>query len=151
MWTTFRAGDAQSYPQVVQKLCTLTYAQGYPHAVSRSFGVVFLLLKQKTQLTNGFLGWCAGPESHSMIPPPPLHSAQILHHCDLIVCGGQCAYDVVAGFSIVLALKHLKVTGVVVVFEHLNNSICLNLYVSSMCVELYKTLSSEHVNSLQCI
>lgn len=119
------------------------------------FGVAFSQLKTKNPVDKRVFGLAIRPVTadSQLTPPAPVDPLliQVLSHSDLIVCGGQCVYDVVTGFSIVLALKHLEVTGAVVVFEHMYNPICLNLYVSSMCVELYKAFGSVHVNSLQCI
>ena len=118
-----------------------------------SFGVVFAQLKTKARLTKGAFGLASRPvcvtmQSNGAAQDDSLYLFLIIStHCDSVVCGGQRIYDVVTGCEIVFTGKHLKVTTTVIVFEHSDSAICLYLYVSSMCDELYKAFGSVHMDS----
>ena len=115
------------------------------------FGVVFAQLKTKNPVDKRVFGLASRPVTadSQLTPPAPVDPLliQVLSHSDLIVCGGKAVYDVVTGTAAVMAQKHLEVTGAVVVFEHMNNSIGLNLYMCSVCGELYKAFGSVHTDS----
>ena len=117
------------------------------------FGVVFAQLKTKARLTKGAFGLASRPVYVTMQSNGAGHSDSLYlfliipTHSDSVVCGGQAFYDVVTGTEVIIPGEHLKVTTTVIVFEHCDDAICLYLYVSSVCGELYKAFGSVHTDS----